>query len=107
MFIVTRIQGTWYDGVCHPPPWGGVPSSITPTTKRAPIPNDASSESSRRDVFNYDLFGIDTIPTAVEISSMENRLRGVVIVCYAVHSMRVCFIIAHRPVPYNLSLIHI
>ena len=37
-----------------------------------PIVNDTSSESSWRDVAKADLFGIDTIPTAVEISTMEN-----------------------------------
>ena len=49
--------------------------------KRMPIPNDTSSESSRRDASNADLLGTGTIPTtptiptAVEISSMENRFR--------------------------------
>ena len=42
-----------------------------------PIPNDMSSESSRRDVCNADLFGTDAIPTT-EISSMESRLGGAV-----------------------------
>ena len=44
------------------------------TTKRVPIPNDTSSESSRRDVYNADL-DTDTIPT-VETSTMEHRPRG-------------------------------
>ena len=39
--------------------------------RRVPIPNDTSSESSRRDVSNAELLGTDAIPTAVEISSME------------------------------------
>ena len=45
-----------------------------------PIPHDihiygiyASSESSRRDAFNAELFGTDTTPTAVEISSMHGK----------------------------------
>ena len=46
-----------------------------PTTKRVPIPNDAFSESSHRDVSNADRFGTGSIPT-VEISRMENRPRG-------------------------------
>ena len=48
-----------------------------PKTTRASIPIDTSSESSRRDVSNASLLGIDTIPTAVETSTMENRPRGV------------------------------
>ena len=53
------------------------------TTKRVPvpIPNDMSSESSRRDVSNADTFGTDTIPT-VEISIMQNRPRGDIIYIY-------------------------
>ena len=45
------------------------------TTERVPIPNDTSSERSRRDASNADLFGTDTIPT-VGISTMEHRPRG-------------------------------
>ena len=48
-------------------------AAIVPTV---PIPNDTSSESSRRDVPNADLFATGTIPR-VEISTMENRPRGV------------------------------
>ena len=40
-----------------------------------PIPNDTSSESSRRDISNADLFGNETIPI-VQMSSMDNRPRG-------------------------------
>ena len=43
-------------------------------TKRAPMPNDTSSESSRVDVSKADLFDTDTIPTA-GMSTMENRPR--------------------------------
>ena len=46
------------------------------TTKWAPISNDTTSESSRRDVSNAHRSGTGTIPT-VEISTMENRPRGV------------------------------
>ena len=49
------------------------------TSKRLPIPDDASSESSRRDVPNAGLSGADISPTA-EISSMENRPRRNVII---------------------------
>ena len=45
-------------------------------TKRVPIPNDASPESSRRDVSNADVFSTGTRPTAVEISSMETSAQG-------------------------------
>ena len=53
------------------------------TTKRVPIRNDTSLLSFRRDASNADLFGTATIPTiptiltTVEISSIENRPRGV------------------------------
>ena len=49
------------------------------TTKRVPTPNAiyTSSESSRRDVSSADLYGADTTAnTAVEISTMDNRPRG-------------------------------
>ena len=59
-------------------PWGGFSKLDCSTTKRVPIPNDTSSESSRRDVSSADLFGSGTIPT-VEISTMEDRPRGGVI----------------------------
>ena len=62
-------------------PTGAVSKLDCSTTKRVslvPIPNHTPSESSRRDVFNADVFGTDTIPT-VEIWIMENRPRGV---CY-------------------------
>ena len=51
------------------------------TTKRVPvpIPNDTSSESSRRDVSNADLFGTSIFPTAVEMSSMEKSAEGCVV----------------------------
>ena len=46
------------DGVYVSPSPGAVfPSSICSTTKRVPIPNDTSSESSRRDGSNTDLVG--------------------------------------------------
>ena len=44
----------------------------------------------RRDVSNADLFGTDTIPTAVEISSMETSAQGGVIytvIVYGIHSI--------------------
>ena len=48
-----------------------------------PIPKDASSESSRRDDSDADLFDTDTINTiptiAVEIPSMEKSAQGYVI----------------------------
>ena len=46
------------------------------TTKRVPIPNDASSESPRLDVSYAGLFGTDGIPTD-EISTMDSWPRGV------------------------------
>ena len=46
------------------------------TTKRVPVPNGTSSDISRRDVSNADLSGTGTSST-VEISTMENRPRGV------------------------------
>ena len=45
---------------------------IARQTKRVPIPNDASSESSRRDHSNAVLFMADTIPT-VEISTRSGQ----------------------------------
>ena len=54
------------------------------TTKRVAIRNDTSSESPQRDVCNADLFGTDTAPTAVEVSTMENRSRGTWYVIYTV-----------------------
>ena len=89
-----------YDYACttayvHHTPLGEFSKLDCSTTKRVPlpIPSDASSESSRRDVSDAHLFfGIgngtllvveqssledtDAVPTA-EISTMENRPRGV------------------------------
>ena len=45
------------------------------TTKGAPIPNETSSESSRRNVFSADPFGTDIIPT-VEVSTKKIRKFG-------------------------------
>ena len=47
------------DGVCHTitHPWGGFPCSIGRQPRGCQIPNDTSSESSRRDVSKTDLFG--------------------------------------------------
>ena len=47
------------------------------TTKRVPIPNDTSSDSSRRDVSNAELLGTDAIP-AVEISRYGKSPQGCV-----------------------------
>ena len=58
------------------------------TTERVPIPNDTASERSRRDGSNADLRGNGTIPTAVEISTTENRPRGVWCDVLVVHSIR-------------------
>ena len=44
------------------------------------MPHDTPSESYLIDVSSADLYGTDTVPTAVEISSMENWSKGV---CYA------------------------
>ena len=57
-------------------PMGRFSKADCSTTKRVQTPNDTSSESSRRDVSNADSFDNDTIPP-VEISTMENRPRGV------------------------------
>ena len=51
---------------------GGVSKLDCSTTRRVPIPNDASSESSRRNVSNAILFGARTIPT-VEISTSSGQ----------------------------------
>ena len=65
------------------PPWGVYHTPLgrfskvdCSTTKRVPTPNDTSSGSSPRDISNPDLLGTGTIPN-VEISSTENRARGV------------------------------
>ena len=42
------------------------------TTKRVPILNDTSSEGSRRDVCNADVFDTGAIPTAVEIPNIDH-----------------------------------
>ena len=60
---------------CTSHPLGRFSKLDCSTTKRVPIPNDAFSESSHRDVSNADRFGTGSIPT-VEISRMENRPRG-------------------------------
>ena len=66
-----------YSTVYYHPPWGGFPSSIARQPRGCQsIPNDTSSERSRRDVSRADVFGTDTVPT-VETSTMENRPRGV------------------------------
>ena len=67
------------------------------TTKRVPIPNETSSESSRRDVSKADRFGVDTIPT-VEMSRMENRIRGVL--TYTVVNVQLYLITKHETVVF-------
>ena len=57
-------------------PWGGFPRSIARQLRGCRYRTITSSESSRRDVSNANLVGTDTTPT-VEMSSMENRPRGV------------------------------
>ena len=64
-----------YDGVYHTH-LGRFSELDCSKIKRVPIPNDTSSESSWRDVSNVDLFGTGTV-SAVKISGMENRPRGV------------------------------
>ena len=64
-----------HDGVYHTP-LGEVSKLDCSTDKRVPIPNDASSESSLTDASNAHVVATGTIPTAVEISIMENRPRG-------------------------------
>ena len=49
-----------------------------------PIPNDTSSERSRRGVSNADLFGTDTIPAAVEIKSAQECVIYTVLYCRGV-----------------------
>ena len=70
----SKARITVCDGEYHTP-LGRFSELDCSTTKRLPIANDTASESSRRDVSNPDLFGTDTTQT-VEISGMENRLRG-------------------------------
>ena len=72
LFLLMSI--TEQDGVCRIP-LGRVFELDISTTKRVAIPNDASSESFRRDDANADLFGTGTVPTVV-ISRPDNRLRG-------------------------------
>ena len=59
-------------------PLGRLSKPDCSTTKRGAIPNDTSSESSRRDISNADIFGTVTAPT-VEIPSMENQSSGVIV----------------------------
>ena len=61
---------TVHDGVYHTP-LGEFSKLDCSTTKRVSISNDASSESSRRDVSNAVLFGADTIPS-VEILTINS-----------------------------------
>ena len=67
-----------YDGVhqTHTHTWGGYPRSIARhATKRVPTRNDTSSERSRGDVSNSDIFCAGTVP-AVAISTMEKQPGG-------------------------------
>ena len=68
---------TAYDGVYHAS-LGPFPKLDCSATKRVPVPilNDTSSEGSGRDDSGTVFFGTDTI-LSVEISTMENRPRGV------------------------------
>ena len=59
-------------------PMGRFSKADCSTTKRVQTPNDTSSESSRRDISNADIFGTVTAPT-VEIPSMENQSSGVIV----------------------------
>ena len=52
---------------------------IVPIVPTVSIPDDTSSESSRQDVSNADLVGTDPVPS-VEISTMEHRSRGVIVI---------------------------
>ena len=72
---------TVYDGEYHTTPGGAVPSSIGRPTKRAPLTNVKSWESSRRDVRNAEPFGTCyNIPTtAVETPGMKKSAQGVVV----------------------------
>ena len=54
---------TPYRTVYITPPCGGFPSSIARQPRGGGMPNDPSSESSRRDASNAELFGTDTIQT--------------------------------------------
>ena len=72
--ISLRI-GAVYSILHYDTPLGRSSKLDCSTTKKVPIPNDTSSESSRRDAYNADLFGTVIIP-AVEISTMEDRPRG-------------------------------
>ena len=70
------VDMTVYDGGYHTS-LGWFSKLDCSTTKKVPvlIPNDTSSECSRRDDTNADVCGTDSIPT-VETSSMETRPRG-------------------------------
>ena len=91
-----RIRSTT---VCmvHYTPLGRFSKVDCSTTKRVPIPNDTSSESSRRDAFNTDL----SAPTlsqllSVEISTIKNRptegcdIPGIYTVIYTCIYVRLC-----------------
>ena len=78
--LISKLSNTFtwcvvsYTTVYITLPWGGGSRLDCSTTKRVPIPNDASSESSRRDVSNAVLFGADTIPTVeISTSSRQNK----------------------------------
>ena len=73
--IEQSVTYTVHDGVYHTP-LRRFPKLDSSATKRVPIPNGTSSESSRREVSNAELFGTDTIST-METSTMENRPWGV------------------------------
>ena len=88
------------------PPWGSFLSLIA-GQPLLDSQEGANTEryvfgSSRRDVFNADLFGTGSIPT-VEISSMENRPRGVAVIpgihqsLYTVHAAKVRWVRENSP----------
>ena len=59
-------------------PWSVLSKIDCSTTKRVPIPNDTSSESSRRDVYNADPIGTDTIPTMGDINHRKSAQGDVI-----------------------------
>ena len=76
-----------YDGVYYIP-LGRFSKVDSSTAKRVPKPNDTSSENSRREVFNADLFGTDPIPTAVEICTDHGKSAQGCVIHIVVYSTR-------------------
>ena len=81
--IYKGLLGVPYTTVCYceyhiiTPPWCGFPSSTARQPRGCQYRTmRTSSESSRRDASNAELFGTNTIPTAVEIPNIDHGKFG-------------------------------